>query len=69
MKKDHIKVEDHVGLVRDRTTRAILNINKNEIREAKLRKEVRKQKEQELDDIKNELRDLKEIVHKLIERQ
>lgn len=69
MKRDHIKVEDHVGLVRDRTTRAILNINKNEIREAKLRKEVRKQKEQELNDIKNELRDLKEIVHKLIERQ
>jgi len=69
LKRDHIKVEDHVGLVRDRTTRAILNINKNEIREAKLRKEVRKQKEQELNDIKNELRDLKEIVHKLIERQ
>lgn len=69
MKREHIKVEDHVGLVRDRTTRAILNINKNEIREAKLRKEVRKQKEQELNDIKNELRDLKEIVHKLIERQ
>jgi len=69
LKREHIKVEDHVGLVRDRTTRAILNINKNEIREAKLRKEVRKQKEQELNDIKNELRDLKEIVHKLIERQ
>jgi len=68
MTKEHIKVKDHVGLVRDQKTQAILNINSNEIADAKLRKKLKKQKDKELRDMKNELGELREIVNKLIER-
>ena len=68
MTKEYIKVKDHVGLVRDQNTHAILNINKNEIVEAKLRKKIKKQKDKELHDMKNEISELREIVDKLIER-
>lgn len=67
--KNHIKVENHVGLIRDRKTRAILNINSNEIKEAKLRKQMRKEKDEEINEMKNEIRELKELVFKLIEKQ
>ena len=63
-----IKVEGHRDLMRDNSSGAILNINKDEINAAKKRKLERKQKEKELEDLKNEVGDIKNMLTKIIEK-
>ena len=63
-----IKVDGHNGLVRDTSTGAILNINKDEIIAARKRKLERRKKEQEFEDLKNEVSDIKNMLTKIIEK-
>jgi len=63
-----IKVDGHNGLVRDTSTNAILNINKDEISAARKRKLERRKKEQEFEDLKNEVGDIKNMLTKIIEK-
>jgi len=65
----HMKVKDHPGLVRDLNSGAILNINTEEIERARERKKLRKQKDQEFEDLKNEVSEIKELLLKLVEKQ
>ena len=64
----YIKVEGHSNLVRDGSTRAILNINKEEISAARKRKLERRQKEQEFDNLKDEVGDIKKMLTQIIEK-
>ena len=61
-------VEGHSNLVRDTSTNAVLNINKDEISAARKRKLERRQKEQEIVDLKNEVGEIKNMLNKLIEK-
>ena len=61
-------VEGHGNLVRDTSTGAILNINKEEISAARKRKLERRKKEQEFEDLKNEVGDIKNMLTKIIEK-
>jgi hypothetical protein len=63
-----IKVEGHSNLVRDTNSGAILNINKSEVEIARARKEARRQKDREFEDLKNEVSEIKDLLHKLIEK-
>ena len=63
-----INVEGHSNLVRDTNSGAILNINKSEVEIARARKEARRQKDRELEDLKNEVGEIKNLLHKLIEK-
>ncbi len=60
-------VEGHSSLVRDASTGAILNINKDEISAARRRKLERKQKEKDFEDLKNDVTEMKSMLQKLIE--
>ena len=62
------KVKEYAGLVRDTSTNAILNINKDEISAARKRKLERRQKEKEFEDLKNEVGDIKNMLTKIIEK-
>ena len=62
------KVKEYAGLVRDTSTKAILNINKDEISAARKRKLERRQKEKEFEDLKNEVGDIKNMLTKIIEK-
>ena len=62
------KVKEYAGLVRDTSTNAILNINKDEISAARRRKLERRQKEKEFEDLKNEVSDIKNMLTKIIEK-
>ena len=64
-----IKIDGHPGLVRDKNSGAILNINSNEIEAARERKALRKQKDQEFENLKNEVSEIKELLLKLVEKQ
>lgn len=63
-----VKVEGHNNLVRDKNSGAILNINKLEVEAARKRKALRKQKDREFEDLKNEVGEIKNLLHKLIEK-
>ena len=63
----YLKVGGNNSLVRDTSTGAILNINKDEISAARRRKLERKQKEKEFEDLKNDVTEIKSMLQKLIE--
>lgn len=65
---NYIKIEGHNGYVRDKKSGAVLNLNKSEIEAAKKRKQERATKEKELDNLKNEVSDIKIMLTKIIEK-
>ena len=64
----YIQVEGNSGLVSDRTTGAILNANSTEIQKARLKKNKEKQQEQEIQELKKDVSEIKVLLTKLIER-
>tara|TARA_B100000941_G_C28345658_1_gene469072 strand:+ start:525 stop:734 length:210 start_codon:yes stop_codon:yes gene_type:complete len=65
---NYTKVELEKDFVRDTSTNAVLNINKDEINAARKRKLERRQKEKEFEDLKNEVGDIKNMLTKIIEK-
>jgi len=66
--KKYIQVEGNSGLVRDRETGAILNANTTEIQKARLKKNKEKQREQEIQELKKDVSDIKVLLTKLVEK-
>lgn len=66
--KDYINVENHNDLVRDKNSGVILNINTKEVELARERKRKRKLQEQELQNLKDEVSEIKSLLNKIIER-
>ena len=56
----YINVEGSGGLVRDQETGAILNTNKSEIERARQRKILSKRKAEEFDNMKTDIKELKD---------
>lgn len=70
---EFLKVQGHDDLVRDPQTNAIINTNKNEYEEYKMRKESRLKEKQKIEDIesevssmKNDLDEIKSLLRSLI---
>jgi hypothetical protein len=68
MKPNLIMVENGVGLARDVRTGGIININKEEIRTARERKKRRKQKENEFEQLKTDVSEMKQLLNTIIEK-
>ena len=62
-----IPVEGHSGLVRDKQSGAIININKEEILSMRAKKAARKKKEEELESLKNQVGTLKDELSEIKE--
>lgn len=67
-KQNLIPVKGNGSLVRDAQSGAIININTTEINEARERKALRQKEKQELQDLKNDVADIKKLLIQLIER-
>ena len=63
-----LKVEGHEGYFRDTNTGAILNVNKEEIEAARKRKALRQHQEQDINNLKNEVSDIKTMLSTIIEK-
>lgn len=70
------KVQGHSDLVRDTSTGAILNTNKNEIARARELKEKKRQERQNMESLRNEVesmkqdfKDIKELLIRLVEEK
>lgn len=69
MTKQYIPVEGNSSLARDPVTGAIININTTEIAQARLRKAMRRQQQNEIEQLKNDMTQLKQLVAQLIEKK
>ena len=74
--KEYVKVKDHLGLVRDPRTNAILNTNKSEYDEYMKAKKKNASKserveklETDVNDIKNDLNEIKSLLLDLARKQ
>jgi len=65
---NYIKVEGHPNLVRDRNSGVILNINKSELNANRIRKEKQKEKDNEIEQLKNDVSEIKSMLNKLVEK-
>tara|TARA_Y100001938_G_C7782151_1_gene278412 strand:+ start:136 stop:363 length:228 start_codon:yes stop_codon:yes gene_type:complete len=72
---NYLKVEGHKDLVRDKQTGVVLNINKKETLLAIERKRIRKEKQKELesmkedvDTLKSDMVEIKSLLNKIAER-
>lgn len=64
MKK--VKIENHEDLIRDEETKAVLNTDLSSLQSYKKRRNLMRQKDAEIVEIKNELSEMKELLHQLI---
>ena len=62
-----LKVEGNPNLVKDMRTGAIINIDRNSVKDAKLLKSKMAKKEEEIETLKNDVAEIKSILNKLIE--
>lgn len=60
-----MNVKGNPGLVRDKNTGAILNINKNEIKQARKRKKLWQEEKEKTESIAVEVQDLKNDVNEI----
>jgi hypothetical protein len=65
---NYIKVDGQPSLVRDRNSGAIININTTEFEKARLAKQVKKRQEQKLQDLENDVIEIKSLLRQLIEK-
>jgi hypothetical protein len=63
-----IPVKGNSSLVRDSRTGAIVNINTQEINDARERKALKQKDKQEIQDLKNDVAEIKQLLTKLVER-
>ena len=65
---DYIKVEGHPNLVRDKNSGVILNINKSELEANRIRKQKQREKDNEIEQLKNDVSEIKSMLNKLVEK-
>lgn len=65
---NHISVEGDPNFVKDIETGAILNTNKSEIQQARARKKARVQQQNELDNLKKDVSNMKIMLSKILEK-
>jgi len=63
-----VKVDGHEGYVKNTETGVVLNVNKVEIEAARKRKALKKQQEEDINNLKNEVSDIKNMLNKIIEK-
>lgn len=63
-----LKIEGHSDVMKDTETGAVININSNEIENARKRKAIRRQEKEEIENLKNEVSDIKKMLGTIIEK-
>ena len=66
--KDFIPVEGNTDLVRDPHSRALINTDIDAYNAAKKRRSMIIEKNQEIADLKNDVKELKDLVYKLVSK-
>ena len=67
-KVDYVKIQGHPNLAKDLETGAILNINSDAVKMARLRKKNAVDKEKELAELKNDVSEIKQMIAELTKK-
>lgn len=62
------RVENHNTLVRDLNNNAILNVDTTSIKKAKIAKDLRRSQKQEIQDLKHDVSELKDMMREILGR-
>lgn len=65
---NYIPVEGHTNLFRDASTGAIINIDKNKAAKSRAQREKILKEKQEIEDLKNDVAEIKSLLKQLLER-
>ena len=68
MYSNFIKVKGETNLVRDNNSGAILNVNHSELENARKRKALRRQQNEDINNLKKEVSDIKNMLTQIIEK-
>jgi len=63
-----LKVDGHNGYLKDTDTGIIQNNNVSEIEAARMRKAQKKQQQKDINNLKNEVSDIKKMLTKIVEK-
>jgi len=63
-----VKADNGPGMARDLNTGAIININRSELEQAREAKRLRKAKDQEFAQMKNDIDDIKKMLTQIAEK-
>ena len=61
------KVEGHIGYVKDENG-IVLNVNNDEIEAARKRKQLMREKDKEINELKDEVSDIKKMLTQIVEK-
>lgn len=64
-KETQVEIVDHPDLVKDTTSGAVINTNTSQLMNRRAQMAAMKNKDTELDEIKNDIKELKALVKKL----
>jgi hypothetical protein len=62
-----VKVKDYPGLVRDLESGSILNLDDHETKKARARKETRKREKEEIETLKDDVKDIKQMLSSIVQ--
>jgi len=62
------RVENHNTLIRDLNNNAILNVDNGGIQKAKIAKQLRRSQKQEIQDLKHDVGELKDMMREILDR-
>ena len=65
--EDFLYVEDNPGLIRDKASKAIINIDHEAYKRYKEKKAHQVLKDKKIEKLENEIKDLKELIYKMVE--
>jgi len=68
MRNNLMRVKNGVGLARNKRTGGIVNINKEEINAARERKKTKVKKENEFEQLKTDVSEMKKLLNTIIEK-
>ena len=63
-----VKVKGDTNLVRDNNSGAIFNVNHSELENARKRKALRRQQNEDINNLKTEVSDIKKMLTQIIEK-
>ena len=64
----YLKIEGHEGYVKNPNNGVVLNVNSEEIKASRKKKALRKQQEEDINNLKNDVSDIKQLLGEILER-
>jgi hypothetical protein len=66
---EYVKVKDHEDLVREKNNSAILNVDADALSKYKMRRELERKRNEEIDELKKDVSEIKSLLLQMIDKE